>query len=127
MTLEKNPKTRVKRKLRSENEGPFLVGSFLALSLGWMKRDGTSERANEGERASIDPRFPSHLISNEINDALIIGGGAAPGGKAGRGGGGGGGEQTSRCKVNQSRFLTKRVECPAYDRIHFSRSSAERM
>ena len=74
MTLEKNPKTRVKRKLRSENEGPFLVGSFLALSLGWMKRDGTSERANEGERASIDPRFSSHLISNEINDALIIGG-----------------------------------------------------
>ena len=40
-----------------------------------------SER--ERERASIDPSFPSHLISNEINDALIIGGGAAPGGKAG--------------------------------------------
>ena len=34
-------------------------------------------------RARIDPRFPSHLISNEINDALIIGGGATATGAAG--------------------------------------------
>jgi hypothetical protein len=43
---------------------------------GWMDRGGTSgkegsERAEE--RTSIDPRS-SHLISKEINDALIIGG-----------------------------------------------------
>ena len=75
-----------------------------------MDEERRHERKSEPlrrARSSIDPRFPSHLISNEINDALIIGGGAMA---ARRYEEKGRGEQSLRCKVNQAsstlRYLT---------------------